>query len=234
MSELRQLPLALRLDDSATFENFYVGEQNRLPVTALREQAEGRGQQWVYLYGRKGSGCSHLLQACCHLAEQRSAYSRYLPVAELLDYPPEQLLEGAEELDLLCLDGVDAAAGNADWEQALFNCYNRLLASGTAMLVAAECPAQQLAIQLPDLQSRINGFSVFALQALDEEEQLQALQFRARCQGMELPREVAEYIYTRSPRDMPKLFAVIEQLERDSLAEQRRLTIPFVKSVLGW
>ncbi len=235
MSEhFEQLPLALRLADDATFANFYVAGANQLLADELQRQAQGGGEQWLYIHGRAGSGRSHLLQACCHLADARGAYARYLPVAELLSYRPEELLESAESLDLLCLDDIDRALGNPDWERALFNCYNRLLASGTAMLVAAEQPVLQLSCQLPDLRSRLSGFSVLQVHPLNDEERVQALQFRGRCLGIELPDEVADYIYVRCQRDLGHLFAVLDTLDRQSLAKKRKLTIPFVKTAMGW
>lgn len=229
-----QLPLSLRLADDATFANFYVAEANSLPVSELERQAQGEGAQWIFLVGAAGSGRSHLLQACCHRADESGRHSRYLPVADLLEYPPEALLEGVETLDLLCLDDIDRALGRGDWERALFNCYNRCLASGTALLLAAAQPVTQLPCDLADLASRLAGFSVYRLRVLNEQERLQALRFRARCLGLEMGADVAAYIYTRCERDIRSLFAVLDRLDRASLVWKRRVTIPFVKRVMGW
>jgi DnaA family protein len=59
-----------------------------------------------------------------------------------------------------------------------------------------------------------------------------ALVYRARARGLELPVETAQFMLRRFPRDLPTLFALFETLDVASLVEQRRLTIPFVKSVL--
>jgi DnaA family protein len=45
---------------------------------------------------------------------------------------------------------------------------------------------------------------------------------------------VARYILHRGPRRLDELFIILETLDRASLIAQRRLTIPFVKQVLGW
>jgi DnaA family protein len=68
---------------------------------------------------------------------------------------------------------------------------------------------------------------------LDDEQKQAALQFRARARGLVLNDEVAAYIIQRLPRDMNELFWQLNRLDHASLAEQRKLTIPFVKKILG-
>ncbi|MEX1668193.1 DnaA regulatory inactivator Hda [Zhongshania guokunii] len=228
----QQLPLALKLDNEATFDNFYLVEEHRLVVNQLRLQASGEGEKWVYLGG--GAGRSHLLQACCHLAEGRGLYARYIPLAEVVDYEPEALLEGSEYLDLLCLDDLEAVAGRANWERALFNCYNQMLTTESRMLIASAKPLSQQTVELPDLRSRLQSFSGYFLRNSDEAARLAAFQFRASLRGITISDAVAEYIYMRCQRDLASLFGILNTLDRLSLAEQRKFTIPFIKKAMGW
>ena len=46
--------------------------------------------------------------------------------------------------------------------------------------------------------------------------------------------EVAFYIVTRAPRSLEHLLELLDTLDKASLAEQRALSIPFVKQALGW
>lgn len=232
MSE--QLALGLGPDKFLTFENFYVIGSNRLLVNQLGLQARGEGEQWVMVHGGAESGRSHLLQASCQAAAAAGRVASYLPLREMGDYSPADVLAGAESLDLLCLDDVDIVMGRADWEEALFHLYNRAILSGTALLLSSLRPASGMDCALPDLRSRLASFSVYQLHALSDEERLQALVFRAEGLGMELTAEVADYLYHRAARNLAALFQILEQLDRESLRHQRALTKPFVKSVLGW
>ncbi len=56
---------------------------------------------------------------------------------------------------------------------------------------------------------------------------------RASRLGLQLQDEVAKYLLHRMPRDMHQLFDMLEQLDHQSLAKQRKLTIPFVKQALN-
>ena len=69
---------------------------------------------------------------------------------------------------------------------------------------------------------------------LTDEEKVQALILRARQRGFDLLDDVALFIMNRGPRDMAGLCRVLDQLDQASLKAKRKLTIPFVKSELGW
>ena len=130
-----QLPLPVRLPDEASFANFLVCAQNRAAVEALHQfLAAGHGS--LFLHGPPGSGRTHLLHACCHAVEARGGAIVYLPLGELQDAPPAELLAGLEAHALVCLDDADAVAGRRHWEEALFHLYNRCLETGCRLLLA--------------------------------------------------------------------------------------------------
>ena len=50
--------------------------------------------------------------------------------------------------------------------------------------------------------------------------------------GLRLSDEVVEYLLTRLPRDLPSLNAVLDALDRYSLAAKRPVTLPLVREAL--
>lgn len=227
-----QLPLAVQLRDDATFDNFYTAG-NGLLLDQLQTQLD-QSDRYIFIYGGQGSGRSHLLQAACHLAEQKGFQPLYLPLRELKTYSPDELFENLEQLDLICLDDVDVVLGDDAWELALFNLFNRVKEANTALLVSAPCAVRELVLKLPDLASRLSWGKLFQLNLLDDDQRQKALQFRALKRGMELPDDVVQFIYHRCQRDIGALFVVLDKLDKASLQEKRKLTIPFVKTVLQW
>jgi DnaA family protein len=99
--------------------------------------------------------------------------------------------------------------------------------------VSADAAPAQLSLSLPDLRSRLGWGVVYQLKPLNDSQRMKALQLRARQKGCEMPDETAAYLLRRLPRDLPALFDLLERLDEASLAAQRKLTVPFVKSVLG-
>jgi DnaA family protein len=227
----RQLPLGLQLRASARFSNFIAGP-NRELLGQLQHTATGEGGPFFLLWGSAGTGKTHLLHACCHQAGADAREVAYLSLRDAADMPP-QLLEGWEHYALVCLDDVDAIAGQRNWEEALFHLYNRIREQGGALVVSSVALPASLPFGLPDLVSRLGWGLVYQLQPLNDEQRLQALQRRAQQRGCEMPAETGRYLLRRLPRDMPALFDLLERLDEASLVQQRRLTVPFVKSVLG-
>lgn len=227
-----QLPLAVQLRDDATFENFYP-ENNALIVEQLKQQLLAK-EPYVFLFGGKGTGRSHLLQAVCHQADSLSLSSVYLPLADLVVYKPSELFQGLASLQVVCLDDIQLIAGLADWEEAIFHLYNELRAQGHCLLVSADRPLAELSIAMPDLNSRLAWGASFQLHGGGDDDREMMLKFRAERRGLHLSDEVCQYILRRSHRDISALLAVLDTLDKASLSQRRKITIPFVKETLSW
>ena len=85
---------------------------------------------------------------------------------------------------------------------------------------------------MPDLLSRIQSGLIHIINDFNDDDLRRMLQFRSNLRGMYLSNEVAKFLLTRLSRDSKTLIDALETLDTASLREQRRLTTPFVKSVL--
>lgn len=222
-----QLILGVQLRDAANFENFYVGDNVEL-VSALQKIVTAQG--YLYFWGRQGVGKSHLLQACFQMASQ-FVPAFYLSFDEHLAFPPH-VLENLDQYSLICLDDIDAIAGNSHWEEALFHLFNRSTQAGSSLLITGSCPPAQLSMNLADLKSRLASGITYHLKELHDDQKLAALKLRANKRGLFLGEEVGRYLLNHYPRDMSKLYACLEELDKASLKAKHRLTIPFVKQVI--
>jgi DnaA family protein len=70
------------------------------------------------------------------------------------------------------------------------------------------------------------------LKALPESEKRRWLADEVRERGLDLADDVLEYLFSRVGRSQESLADVIEKLDFESLAQSRKLTIPFVREVL--
>jgi len=143
------------------------------------------------------------------------------------------VLEGLRQLECLCLDDLDEVVGQLEWERALFGLVQAVEEGGRRLVAAAEAPPALLKWALPDLGSRFAASAVFQLRVLDEDEQHSALQLRAKLRGVDLPEETWRWLQRRYPRDMAKLYELLDTLDEAALVAQRRLTVPFIREVLG-
>lgn len=221
-SSATQIPLRLNPQDVYRFDNFYFKQ-------AELQQALLDNKNFIYLWGNKGCGKTHLLLAAITHSSKRSLY---LPLAELVESASPEILQSVEELDLLCIDELDAITGKADWQEALFHCFNRLQHSGCTLLVAAIHNPASIEFTLPDLASRMATSLVYQLESLDDDGKQQALVIQAKSRGLELPDDVAQYLLRNYSRDIQVLMSVLQRLDNASMVSKRRLTIPFVRQVL--
>ena len=226
---MQQLPLGVRLADRAVFESFLPARNGEALAHARRAAAGEPGLTWVC--GPRGAGKTHLLQAIC-AAAGGGRRAGYLPLGELERLGVE-VLGGLPQLECLALDDLDAVLGRIEWERSLFTLVREAAERGMALVLAAQSPPALIEWALADLGSRCAAAAVFQLRALDEAEQQAALRLRARLRGLELPDDTLRWLQRRFPRDMRRLYELLDTLDEAALAAQRRLTVPFIREVLA-
>ncbi|WGE88971.1 DnaA regulatory inactivator Hda [Actinobacillus arthritidis] len=234
-----QLLLPIHQVDDETFENFYA-ENSLVLLDSLRQNFIDVQRPFFYIWGGKSSGKSHLLKAVSNHYLLNQQTSSYIPLEKSQYFSP-MVLDNANQLDVICLDDIQAIVGNEEWELAIFDLFNlireqqSLFGNGhkTLLLISADCPPNQLKVSLPDLRSRLTWGEVYHLYDLNDEQKRTILQRRAYQKGMDLSDEVANFLLKRLDRDLQTLSTELDRLDRASLQAQRKLTVPFVKEILG-
>ena len=224
-----QLPLALGFPPEQRFAAFHGQE----PLRALVESvARGDDAHWLYLAGPPGSGKTHLLLAACALARELGQAAAFLPLATVAGRLDEALQGLVDAPALVCLDGVEAIAGRDVDEVALFHAHNAARQSGARLVYAATAMPAALPIRLPDLVSRLGQCTRLVVEPLDEAGRRDVLRQRAARRGLELDEPVLDYLFRRVGRDLAGLTALLDRLDRESMAAQRRITVPFLRARL--
>lgn len=236
MTKSHQLALSVQLPDDETFASFR-SKANQAVVNQLSQFIERKSlsehshSQSFYLFGLSGVGKSHLLHASSAYAAQLGKTSVCLSCAELQALPVD-VLEGLEQIDLICLDDIHLIANNKLWQQAVFDLYNRVIEQNNCLLISGEQSAKQLGLTLPDLVSRLSWGLTEQVKPLDDDEKILVLQYRASQRGLSLTDETAKFLLNRLSREMSHLLNSLDQLDKASIRAQRKITIPFIKEVL--
>ncbi len=218
---MTQLLLDLKPEQLPTLDNFVAGENAEL-VGRLEALTDGRGFDAIYLWGPDGSGKSHLLAATAAEA------SRQRPVS---------LMTGAEtgaEIAappgaLITIDDVQAL--NEAAQVALFRIFNAARLAGLALLLSGTEPPSRLLLR-EDLRTRIGHSLVFEVKSLTDEEKSAALRRHALMRGMRVDEGLVRYLLRHGRRDLPSLMAVLDNLDRATLQQQRPATLPLLKEVM--
>ena len=230
---MKQATLDLGVLPRPSFKNFYAGPNQDI-VKVLSD--------WVskiephvpsmpfYIWGERGSGKTHLLQAVMDVAMQAGQKGIYFnpqegQMAQALDFDPQWQLMVVDDVNLL----------SPQHEAVLFNWFvNALFPSDglhRALLISGDLPAADLVLR-EDLRTRIGGGLVYGLKVMNESERREVLSQQANLRGLTLRDEVLDFMLTRFSRDLSNLVGWLEQLDRYALETQRPITIPLIKDML--
>lgn len=224
-----QLPLALRYPPDQRLETFVdppVGALAQLHALAMA------GGDWVYLQGADGTGKTHLALATCAAADAGGRRAAYLPL-QAARGRLRAALDAIEGNELVALDGLDAIAGDRDDEHAVFEFHNRARAAAVAVLYTAQAAPDALSLSLPDLRSRLSQCVRIGLAPLDDAGRRTVMRDRAQRRGLLLDDAALDWMLHRVGRNITALAGLLDTLDRASLAAQRRVTVPFLRQVLG-
>ena len=226
-----QLPLKLAVSRARRFTNFEVVPDNAELVDAVRRIATEQVPQRVLIAGDAGSGKSHLLEAASEAASAGGDAVAFVPMRDWRSQCVDAV-RGLGRSGLVCIDDIDAVAGDRRWEEALLALVEASAPRGTRMLVSACAAPANIPFELADLRSRLSAATLYRLRELDDESRARALRRHASGRGIEIPDDVVGYVLARHRRDMPSLVALLDRLDYHSLSRQRRLTVPFVRGLI--
>ena len=223
---MRQIPLDVSLSEYMTFETFYLGP-NKSVVDSLRDEKN----QLIWLAGLEGFGKTHLLHAFLNSHEHENKKVLYLPMSESQDFTPD-ILDNLAQYDLVAIDDIENIIGDMTWEEQLLKFYEDSYSTSNKILITANDTPKGLDFLLPDLSSRFNLALIERLRPMNEDEMIKAILIHSKARGFDLPEDSAKYLINRVPRDVSVLIDMIKLLDYESLSMQRKLTIPFIKTVL--
>jgi DnaA family protein len=216
---MKQMILDIAPAPAPTLDSFVSGRNGELLV-ALYALANGSNRdQFIYLWGETGCGRSHLLTAVLAAARREGrAAVRFDPAVE------------ADDTALVAVDDVHLLDGEA--QIALFNLHNRLRAGGGSLLASGDAAPAQLKLR-DDLKTRLAAGLIYQVHGLNDAEKAAALRGHAGARGFRLSQEVADYLLRHAERDMPSLLALLDALDRYSLANRRAITVPLLRELLN-
>ncbi len=224
-----QLPLALRYPPDQRLETLVAADG---VVAQLAAFAAARQRQSLLVTGAAGTGKTHVAIAVCAEAERLGRRVAFVPARSAAGRL-QDAVAALHDCDLVAIDGLDGIAGNRADEIALFDLHNRLHDAGRLALYTATAAPDALALTLPDLRSRLGQATRLHLPALDDAGRHAMLRLRAERRGLQMDAAAIDWLLRRSDRDLPALTALLDRIDRASLASQRRVTVPFVRQLLA-
>ncbi len=215
----RQLPLSLPHRASLGRADFLTGTANAAAIALFDGWPEWPARP-VLLYGPAGSGKSHLVEIW-----RAESGAEALRAAELtIESAEDSIARGALAIE-------DLHGGPFD-EAVLFHVLNLAVERKAALLLTSRLPAAALPLTLPDLASRLRAAQPLELAAPDDDLLRRVLTKLFADRQLMIDRSVVDFIVARMERSFDAASRIVEQLDREALAEARPITARFAATAL--
>jgi|TARA_Y200000002_G_scaffold21154_1_gene16205 DnaA family protein len=228
MNKPKQLTFPWNKVNKSSLEGFFISEENSHLLSLLKDSDF---LDDLFIYGTKESGKTFLLQAMCNSYSSMSKSSLYIPLKKVMNYGIE-IFESLENIDLICIDGIEEVISKIEWEKAIFNLINKALISESRLILTSSKDLKSLNFSLPDLESRIRKFQSYELHPINDKDIFDALKYISKLTSINLGDKEAKYLVTYSQRNISNLVHILESLDQLSMEMKRKITIPLIKEVI--
>ena len=225
-----QIPLEFSNFQKLDFTTFIQGE-NKYLLQLLDTLTKKEQNDCLYIWGSEGTGKTHLLQAACKQADEMNSQVTYIPLKQHREFDFE-ILNGLGKLDLICVDDLEYVSDNMEWQQRLTLLYNEIRDNNNSIIISSTVSPKNANIELDDLKSRLVWGQVHKIIPPDDELKIEILRRKASERSFELTKSVAEFLISRADRDLNSLIKILDEIDHSSLAEKRKVTVPFVKELI--
>lgn len=214
----QQLALELKRPDDWSREAFLVGASNQAALDWV-ERWPAWPQSTLALYGPSGCGKTHL----CHIASALSG-------APIVSFKDLALLDWRAHPHVILDNGPVMERD----ESALFHSINWAREQGGSLLMTSTMAPSLWDVSLKDARSRLNA--IVAVEIGDPSDVLlsQLLVKHFSDLGTFPSPDVIAFLERRIGRSFGEVGNVVYELNRAALAQKAKITVPFVKRVLGW
>ena len=228
MNKPKQLTFPWNKVNKSSLEGFFISQENSHLLSLLKDSDF---LDDLFIYGTKESGKTFLLQAMCNSYSSMSKSSLYIPLKKVMNYGIE-IFESLENIDLICIDGIEEVISKIEWEKAIFNLINKALISQSRLILTSSKDLKSLNFSLLDLESRIRKIQSYELHPINDKDILDALKYISKLTSINLGDKEAKYLVTYSQRNISNLVHILESLDQLSMEMKRKITIPLIKEVI--
>lgn len=242
---IKKIKINSQLNPNYSFDNFVEGECNRLARSAGYAIAEKPGKTSfnpLFLYSPIGLGKTHLMNAIGLQSKLNYPDLTVLYVsAELFT---QQFIDACRNnttndfthfyqlIDVLLIDDIHKLAGKDKTQDAFFQIFNHLHQSGKQIIISSDKPPVELQGIDQRLLSRFKWGLAAELQVPDVETRIAILQKKLHSSGVEMPKEVIEYIAYSISTNVREMEGVLNSLLAQSILNKKTITMELARKMI--
>ena len=193
------------LNPKYRFDNYVIGSNNDLAVSAARAVIEHPGERYnpYFIYGGSGLGKTHLIQAIGNEIQERYPEKKVLYVTieqfyhefvEAMRKKIEGFAEKYRHVDVLIVDDFQYIVGKEKSQEEFFHTFNELHNANKQIIVSSDRLPNQIATVDARLASRLMTGIPIDIQMPDFEVRCAILKMKDEMIGAEIDDKTVEYL----------------------------------------
>lgn len=233
-----------KLEEKYTFDNFVVGNSNRLAYATAMAIAKNPGTKYnpLFLYGGVGLGKTHLMQAVGHelLKHNPSLKVLYIPceeftneyVSSIQNRTTENFKKKYRNVDLLLVDDIQFLSGKEGTQEEFFHTFNKLHGGKRQIILSADRKPQDLSEIAGRLTSRFAWGMVADIMSPDLETRKAILAKKSVETDLVIDNEIIDYIAENIQSNIRELEGALNKVKTYAEIYQRPINLALVTEVL--
>jgi chromosomal replication initiator protein len=242
---LRKINVDSNLNPNYSFENFVEGDCNRLARSAgyaVAEKPGGTAFNPLLIYGGVGLGKTHLAHAIGISIKNRMPNKTVLYVSSekfthqfidsVKNNSTNDFIHFYQMIDVLLIDDVQFFSGKEKTQDVFFHIFNHLHQTGKQLVLTSDKAPVELQGMEQRLLSRFKWGLSADLQVADLETRIAILQKKMYADGIELPKEVVEYLAYSISSNIRELEGALISLIAQSSLNKKSITLDLAKQMI--
>ena len=216
--------VSMKTNSKFTFDNFVVGESNRMPYAASKRICEKNSLAYnpLFIHGDVGMGKTHLLNAIAidlnanfpnlkivMMSAERFMY-QFIKSLRLKD--TIKFKDQFRSIDILMIDDIQFIGGKESTQEEFFYTFNDLISQGKQIIISSnKSPVDLLSLD-QRLKSRLSGGLVVDFLPTNYELRLEILKKKIEVLNINIPIDVLQFVASKIVNNIRELEGALNRI----------------------
>lgn len=242
---LKKVNVDSNLNPAYSFENFVEGDCNRLARSAgyaVANKPGGTAFNPLLIYGGVGLGKTHLAHAIGIGIKNQTPNKTVLYVGSekfahqfidaLKNQTTNDFIHFYQMIDVLIIDDVQFFSGKEKTQDVFFHIFNHLHQNGKQIILTSDKPPVEMQGMEQRLLSRFKWGLSADLSTPDLETRIAIMEKKMYGNGIELPREVVEYLAYSINTNIREMEGALTSLLAQASLNKKAITLDLAKQMI--
>jgi len=233
------------LSKEFTFENYVVGNSNRLAHAACQAVANNPATAYnpLFLYGGSGLGKTHLMYSIINVVKKNHPDYRILYVscedftnelvAALKSASMEAFRNKYREIDLLLVDDIQFLGGKEQTQEEFFHTFEHISRNGKQIVIASDRPPKEILQLTERLRTRFESDLMADIQSPDYELRMAIIRKKAEGMNLNLPDDVVDFLANKLKYSVRQIEGALKKILALNLISKTPPSIATAQSAIA-